>query len=160
MKFQKNPVVILSIDQTLFNTELFKEQLTYTNNLDDTGYIELLYLTEKKVFQELVLKRDIPINIFSTRKELLIKAHALNDTEATKRLKDYLEDYKNYQIYFVGDQCTQLTEAKKFNENIVTIWLQTKEVNGNANRYNSRIDNIVHQLEEIISIILSKSDIS
>ncbi|SRR6266568_1655139 len=152
MKSQKKPIIILSIDQTLFSTDLFK--FTYTNNLDESEYIELLYLAEKKVFQELVLKRDIPINIFSTRKDLLINDNTLSDTETTKRLKDYLEDYKDYQIYFVSDQPNTLKDAKNFNYDITTVWLQMKEVNGNTTKYDSGADNIVHKLEEIIPIII------
>jgi len=154
MKSQKNPVVILSIDQTLFSTDLFKERLTYTNLLDESEYIELLYLTEKRIFQELTIKRNIPINIFSARKELLVGNYSFNDTAATKQLRDYLEDYKNYQIYFIGDQLTQLIEAKIFNNDITTILLQMKDVKEKASKSKRGIDKIIHKLKEIIPIIL------
>lgn len=143
----KKPVIILDIDQTLFETKLFNEILANTKTLDESEYIELLYKIEKKVFQELVIKKDILISIFSSRKELLINDHSLSDTSTVKRLKDY-------QIYLVADHPILLNEAKGFNKDIVTIWLQT-HVNKISTKNNVLTDKIIHKLEEIIPIILN-----
>jgi hypothetical protein len=153
MNSLKKPVIILDIDQILFSTKLFKERLADRGALDESEYIELLYLTEKKVFQELVIKRNIPVNIFSSRKELIIKSHSY-DTAAIKRLKDYLEDYKDYQIYLVDDQPKLLKEAKKMNKDIVTILFQTKIVNGKNAKDNIGVDKVINKLKEILPIIV------
>ncbi len=153
MKSQKKPVVILDIDQTLFNTKVFKERLKNTNMLGESEYIELLYLIEKKFFQELVIKRDIPVQIFSSRKELLTKAHTFNDTEITKRLKDYLEDYKEFQIFLVDDNPSLLQQVKGFNKEIITIWLNS---NRKETSKDIQVDKIIQKLEEIFSIVVCK----
>jgi len=155
MKSRKKPVVILDIDQTLFDTKLFKERLYDTTTLSESEYIELLYLTEKKLFQELVMKREIPINIFSVQEELRTTNHKLNDTEAAKRLKDYLEDYKDYQIYLVDDQLSLLKEAKNFSKDIITILLQTNTEKERKSKTNFEADNVIRKLEEMIQIIVS-----
>jgi len=152
---QKKPIVILDIDQTLFNTSLFKERLSDSTTLDESEYTELLYLTEKKIFQELTIKRNIQINIFSTRKELFSNGKTFNDTTAIKRLKDYLEDYKDYHIYLVDDHPELLKEAKTFNKYITTILLQTKIANRIIAKNDFEADKVVHKLEEILPIILS-----
>jgi FMN phosphatase YigB (HAD superfamily) len=155
MKAHKKPIVILDIDQTLFKTKLFKEKLTTKNTLDESEYIELLYFSEKKFIQELVVKRNIMLNIFSSNKELFIKnqSSASNNIGNLKRLKDCLEDYKDYQIYFVDDHLQLLKEAKKLNKEIITIWLQTKDITKEDTNDLINADKIIYKLEELISII-------
>ena len=86
---------------------------------------------------------------------MLINDHSLSDTSTVKRLKDYLEDYKDYQIYLVDDHPTVLKEAKKINKDIVTVWLQTN-VNKTPTIDNVLTDKIIHKLEEIIPIIVNR----
>jgi hypothetical protein len=136
---------------------------------DETLYIESLYEDARSVFQELVMKRDIQINIFSTgdkkfqmRKIAILKDMLHDDNlhifvDKLKRLKDVLQQYEEYHIYMVDDLPTVLKEAKSFDKNITTIWMnRDKKLNEQDFVTNFKADYVVKNLEEIIPLVIKK----
>ena len=134
---------------------------------DETLYIESLYEDARSVFQELVLKRNIQINIFSTgdkefqmRKISILKEMLDEDklhifVDKLQRLKDVLMQYKDYHIYMIDDLPTVLKEAKHFNANITTIWInRDKKIQEKNFVKDFKVDHVIKNLEEIIPIVI------
>lgn len=133
---------------------------------DETLYIDSLYEDARSVFQEIVVKRDIPIIIFSTgeKKFQLQKITAVKEmlhedrvhifTNKLLQLKDVLTKYKDYQIYIVDDLPTILKEAKLFDNDITTIWInRDPSVSEKDFVDNFSADNVIENLREIVTII-------
>lgn len=133
---------------------------------DESLYVESLYEDARSVFQELVMKRNIQINIFSTgeKKFQMQKISSLRDmlmvdnlhifVDKLKKLKDVLKEYEEYHIYMVDDYPTVLKEAKKFNKNITTIWINrdTKlEDKGFIKSF--KVDHVIKSLEDLIPLV-------
>lgn len=133
---------------------------------DESLYIESLYEDARSVFQELVMKRDIPIIIFSTgeKKFQMYKLsglkHMLQEdqihifVDKLKRLKDILSEYKNYRIYMVDDLPTVLKEAKQFDKGVVTIWVnRDRHVTEKDFVKNYTSDFVISSLTEVTKIV-------
>lgn len=158
------PLVFLKLIKAELKTDL---SITELEGLffDESLYIESLYEDARSVFQELVMKRDIPIIIFSmgekkfqmyklkALKEMLEVDHIHIFADKFKRLKDVLREYKNYHIFMVDDLPTVLKQAKMFNKDIVTIWVnRDKQVSEKDFVQGFKADYVIDNLVKIITI--------
>lgn len=119
-KKAKTKVTLIDLRKLFFNESL---------------YIESLYEDAREVFQELVMRRDIAVIIFSTgEKEFqmrkvgelqrMLKEDQIHIfADKLLRLKDILLQYQDNHIYLVDDLPTVLYEAKKIDPTILTIWI-------------------------------------
>ena len=134
---------------------------------DESLYIKSLYEGAKSVFQELVIKKNIQINIFSTgeKKFQMQKITALTDmlmidnlhiyVDKLKKLKEVLQQYEDYHIYMVDDFPIVLKEAKQFNKNITTIWVNRGiRIEDEELIKSFKVDYIIKKLEEIIPLVV------
>jgi FMN phosphatase YigB (HAD superfamily) len=133
---------------------------------DETLYINSLYTDARSVFQEIVVKREIPVIIFSTgEKEFqLQKITALKEmihedrihifADKLLQLEEVLTKYAENHIYIVDDLPTILKEAKQFNNEITTIWInRDKSVSEKDFVDNFGADNVIENLGEIVTIV-------
>lgn len=163
------PLTFLNILKQKATTELSLQELEDIF-FDESLYIKSLYEDARSVFQELVMKRGIQINIFSTgeKKFQMKKITALKEmllidnlhifVDKLKKLKEVLNQYNDYHIYMVDDFPTVLDEAKKFNKNITTIWVNRNKKPGDKELIETfKIDHTVSNLEEIIPFISNEN---
>lgn len=139
---------------------------------NESLYIESLYEDSRDVFQELVIKKNIDIIIFSTgEKEFQMqKINSLHEmlkedqihifVDKLVRLKEILIKYNDSTIYLVDDLPTVLSQAKKLNPDIITIWINHDRRIHERDFFDEReprkgfkTDKIISELKEIIPIV-------
>lgn len=163
-----DPVAFLTLLKQRTGTKQSVAELTDIF-FDESLYVESLYENARDVFQELVMKRDIPILIFSkgAKKFQLLKLAALKEmikqdnihifVDKLKQLKEFLITYDAYQLYLVDDLPTVLKEAKAFNAEIVTIWINRDPSLKESDFVSDfRADYVIENLQEISTIVTKK----
>jgi FMN phosphatase YigB (HAD superfamily) len=139
---------------------------------DEQLYIESLYEGAREVFQELVMKRDIAVVIFSKGekefhmhkisplRDMLKEDHIHIFADKIVKLQEVLAKYEAYHIYLVDDFLSVLSEAKKYAKDLTTIWVnRDKKIQGNDifATYDEKIsytpDKIITDLKALLPFI-------
>ncbi len=165
------PHVFLTILQKKAKKEVTLAELEKTF-FDESLYIESLYEDARDVFQELVMRRNIDIIIFSTgekefqmHKIKVLKNMLQEDrihifSDKLLRLKDVLLKYHDKHIFLVDDLPTILYEAKKLYPGITTVWVDNDKKIIEKDFFDKQetvegfhADKLIHSLGELIPII-------
>lgn len=120
-------IIIFDIDYTLFDTDAFKS----SNLTEHKLYDEVLYVLEE-------LSKDAELGVLSEG-NVIIQQEKLDKTKISNffskehthivaskydSLKDFVNKYKNENIYLVDDRLPILREVKLLDPKIKTIWVK------------------------------------
>jgi FMN phosphatase YigB (HAD superfamily) len=153
----KNKIVLFDIDYTLFDTDAFKESSLTKFSL----YREILPILESLVgiaelgifskgeneFQNNKLQQTGVSNFFQQE-----HVHVFEDKDTN--LKNIIEKYKDFKIYFVDDRLATLYNAKTINASVFTIWIKRGPFASDESLLaNFSPDVVVDDLKEILSVV-------
>lgn len=157
---QKNkPVVLLDIDDTLFNTALFIQSGFLANKLYEevrqvlltlNTFVTLGIFSKGEVqFQKTKLRKTDLFNFFEEK-----NVHIFDDKNIN--LKQTIDSYKDSKIFLVDDRLEVLSSAKKISEQIFVIWMKRGRYSKSQKKIPGFVpDSIVENLSEVVRIVKS-----
>lgn len=155
---KQNKIVLLDIDDTMFNTALLKEtKLTTFRMYDDVhaSLIELAQVASLGIFSQgeiaFQLKKLKETNIHNYFNE----EHTHIVADKVELVKHVLAKYKDVKTLFVVEDRLEVLElAKKCGSNIYTIWMKRGRYADNPRvPVSYKADATVKNLHEVVPII-------
>jgi FMN phosphatase YigB (HAD superfamily) len=135
---------------------------------DDSVYSESLFEASEDVLEALG-KAGITIGILSTgntefqHRKIKHLIHNFSEdhihifVDKLLEIKNVLEKYRNYQVYIIDDLPTILTEAKRQNNSVTTIWVdRRKKFEGSDIIDEFKPDHTISDIAQVSGIVLSE----
>lgn len=155
----KNKIVLFDIDYTLFDTAVFKDSSLSSYQLYDeieqllinlSSIVELgIFSKGEKEFQKLKLQKTNIEKYFHPE-----NIHIFENKD--ENLQAVIKKYSDRKVYLVDDKLEVLSNAKKYNHSIMTIWIKRGPFAQDETLLNNfSTDKIVESLNEIEKFILA-----
>lgn len=153
----KKSIVLFDIDRTLFDTEKFTDQLL-------EGVVDFEKSLHSEVFEALeMISKKATLGIFSKGQEKFQRAkiktiqhffdqqHIHIHIDKGSLIPSILEKYKEVELYVLDDSLEILSKIKKYNKNILTVWVRRGPYAKSIKGHNFKPDIEIENLKELIN---------